>query len=202
MELKEIYAFLSRHRKKLLGITLLFILISCVLYFLLPPKYVASGSLFVGRKLSPQLGSNFTYEGYYGQQAAIMYTNSVIGLMESQDVGVLTLKQLNQEVNETNLKKLARKIITKKTGPQFFTLEIKDSTAQNAQNIWEAVSKNTLELADKINADSDPFINITLVSEIPLVRPTYKNLAVYVLFAATIGFVVSTFYLALKEYLR
>ncbi|MFC1755787.1 YveK family protein [Patescibacteria group bacterium] len=201
MELKEIITFFKTNFKVILIATIISGLLGVAGYFLLPKKYHASGSLFVRRSIYPYSENHFTYEGYYGQQAALAYTNSIIALIESEDIRATALKELNVEVNEATLRKYEKKIKTVKSGPQLVELVIKEKSQDKANKLWNAVADSTIVTMSNISRQNDPFVGLVRVSSDPIVKQTYRNVAVCAIVGLGLGLVVSTGLLVLYSYL-
>ncbi len=201
MEFAELVVFL---RKNLGVITLTALsgaLISCVLYFVLPQKYIAAGSLFIHRTTDKNTERFFTYEGYYGQQTAIAYTNTVAGILESTDIKSLALAHLEQNVTEQTLRTISKQIKVKKASPQLLTLTVKSNTAQNGLALWEYMARQTIELADKLNKNGDPALQISVLGN-PVVKTQYRNILINSVIGLGFGFLTATFGLALTGFIK
>lgn len=202
MDLYKFLKYVKKDKNLLIGTILAFTLAGILTFYLIPVKYVSSGSLFISRNTNPQQPDHFTYEGYYSQQAALSYTNSIMGLMESEDILAETLQNMQMEVTEENLRKLSRRVATKKSGPQLIELSIKAPSPEEAERIWVLHSGNTIETIEKIKSNGDPQLNINKIRQNPVTKTTYKNLAVNIIVGIIIG---TTFGLSLvlaKFYLR
>jgi capsular polysaccharide biosynthesis protein len=202
MELKEILKFLKLNRGAMILSSILFGIVGVTAFFYVPTKYYANGSLFVKRSIYPYSPDHFTYEGYYGQQAAMAYTNSVIGLIESEDLRSKAIEKFGLEVNEKNLRKFAKKIKATKTGPQLITLTAKGNNAKEAEELWSVVTGATIETVNKINSDGDPYVSISKIIEKPIVKEGYKDAIVFTALGLCFGAFISAFFLAVKNYLK
>ena len=105
MEVKQILRRFKKYRKHLIVSFASGILFGLTI-FLVPPKYLASGSFFVSRAIEKGPEEYFKYEGYYSQKNAQDYTNTCVALLESTDIKSQALEKLNIQINEQNLKKL------------------------------------------------------------------------------------------------
>lgn len=200
MELKVLINILYKNALQVV----VFLLIGAVggaTTFILPQKYTATGSFYVKRTIQNS-SDFFTYEGYYGQQTALAYANTVFALLESTDLKSMTLKKLGTEVNEQTLRKLHKKTDIKKTAPQLVSLTVKDFSPSEAAVVWNALSESLLETTYEINKNGDSALSISKISEEPVVKQTYNNLWLNLSAGAVLGFVFGAFSLALKEYLR
>lgn len=169
-------------------------------YYFLPLRYYATGSLFVRRSIYPYSEDHFTYEGYYGQQAAMAYANSVIGLIESDDVLAQTLSSLDMEVDQTSLRKYHKKIRTVKSGPQLIELITKEESPQEAEALWQATADSTIAAINNISRVNDPFVGVLKVSEQPVVKEGYRDLVTFSLAGAGAGLVLSLLYITIFTY--
>ena len=201
MELKVILEFFKKNLK-ILGLScLLFGILGVLAYYFLPPKYYATGSLFVRRASYPYSENHFTYEGYYSQQAGMFYTNSVLGLIESEDIRAQALNTLEIPINEVTLRRYERKIRTVKSGPQLVGLIAKDDTSDKAGALWQAVANSTINTMNNISRQNDPFVGVLKISEDPIIKESYRNIVVFTLVGVCFGLIFSTTYLALSNYL-
>ena len=201
MELKDIIKFFKKYKIKISLNTLLLAILGAISYFLIPTTYISAGSLFVGREIQPLSDEFFTYEGFYSQQAASSYTNSIVGLIESEDIGAKVLTETGTQVNNTNLRKYFRKVRVKRIGPQVITILVKDKSAHQAQQIWHSISNNITLTASKLNAANDNALDVQKVSETPIVTETYKSIWINTAAGIILGFLGSIVIFSLKEYL-
>lgn len=202
MELKDLIKLFRNNSKTILFFSVIFAVIGIILFNISPKKYIATGSIYVGRKINEITEDHFTYEGYYGQQAAISYTNSVMGIIESENIRAMTLEDLSLPVKESTIRKLANKTNIKKAGPQIITVSIKDSNKESAKDLWLSMINATEKSTQKINDESDPFIYITKIDTQPLVRDAFSSIYINALIGFVTGFTISYIYFAFKKYLK
>jgi len=176
--------------------------VGALAYYFLPIKHYATGSLFIRRSIYPYSENHFTYEGYYGQQAAMSYANSVIGLVKSEDIRAQALTSLEIPVNEKTLRKYERKIRTIKSGPQLIGLVVKEKSPQEAEKLWQAVADSTINTMNNISRVNDPFVGVIKISENPVVREGYRNPVIHVSVGMGLGLVLSVSYLTLFNYFK
>ena len=200
MEIREIIKKIRKNRV-LLAISSFLGLLAGFVFFILPPTYTASGSLYVTRKAEDS-GTFFTYEGYYSQQSAITYTNSVVALAESSDVKKQVLESLEMPLDTTNLRKLNNSIIIKKTGSQVININVKNKDSNKAQKLWEELSKSIIETSKNINEESNDNLSVVKVSDKPLIRESYKPLFLLGMGGLLLGFSIGLLIISLKEYFR
>jgi capsular polysaccharide biosynthesis protein len=201
MELNEIVKNLRKHNKILLFAAIVGIL-GGYLFYLAPKPYYATGSFYVKRAVDTTKFQYFSYEGYYGQQAGLSYTNTVLALFESLDVRYEALNSINLPTDIDSLKKYSGMIKVKKTGPQIITLTIKGKTLQKAEDLWNSISSTTIEKSKQININGDPLLSISKISENPVVKIQYKPLWACVVFGFVLTPLFVIFYHSLKGYFK
>ncbi|MFC1722241.1 hypothetical protein ACFL0C_01185 [Patescibacteria group bacterium] len=202
MELKELIKFIIIRIKLIFLTGVVFGLAGGILNYFLPTKHYATGTLFIRRTIYPYAEDHFTYEGYYSQQAAMFYTNSIIGLIESEDIRSQALTSMNIEVNEKNLRIYDKKIRTAKNGPQLVTLITKEKTSEDAENLWKAMADSTINTMNTINQRGDPFMSIAKVTEKPVLKESFRDPSVFIFVGFSFGTLFSIFYLSFINYFK
>ncbi len=201
MELKDILKTLKENKKLLLiGITIG--ILAGYSFFLLPQKYIASGSFYITRKTEEMSQEFFKYEGYYSQQAALSYTNTIAALFESLDITSKSLEKLNISTNEKNLRKYQKRINVVKAGPQLITLTVKEENFNLAKDFWNTLADTTINESLEMNKNGDTNLNVSKVSKEPVVKEAYKSLPLDIVLGGILGGVFSLLYAAVNEYLK
>lgn len=201
MELAELLQVFGRNKKMIVKITLGFGLVG-LLYFLLPKSYRAVGSFYVTRGVDFRNRSDFTYEGYYAQQAGTNYAQTLIGLFESADIRSDALNLMGVPVTESNLRRVARNLKAKKASPQLVTLTVKAGSEDLAKEFWNALSESARNASTRLNESTgDPFLRITSVSTFPVVHQTYSSVSVSILVGLGLGCLVGFLIAVIREYL-
>ena len=152
------------------------------------------------RQTNPQARDHFTYEGYYGQQAAQNFTNSVIAIIKSEDVGSLTLENMNVTTTEKSLRKLRAQINIKKAGPQVITLQVKDKDASYSKKLWQELTDQTTNLLGKVDRYGDPQITVTQLAGNPVTRLQYSNMWLNISVGTLLGMFFSLLIVTFKIY--
>lgn len=206
MTLKEILEFYNRYKVKILVFGFVFSLIGVVVFFVFPPKTIATGSLFVTRKvqkdITPQDEPFFTYEGFYSQQSAFSYTSTVIGLLESEGFRSMVLGDIGFVGNADNIRRIKRAIKIKKSAPQLISVTVKEWRGVPPEIIYNSLTQKIITSSLALNEEGDPNLLVLRVEEFPIVRQTYSNVYVNALVGFGLGVFVASFALALKEYLK
>jgi capsular polysaccharide biosynthesis protein len=209
MNLKELTSAIKSHKKLLLICSLLGLMAGLLVYFW-PNTYTATGSIFVKRSveesikqyqiIEPTVNNTttesdinklseryFQYEGYYAQQVAISFTNTLASLSESVDIRKKALESLNLKVDVKNLRKYGRLIRAKKMAPQLVSLTTKGNSEFEARELWNAVTEALINDVKRLNNNGDPAISISPISSEPTVTSSYKSLTLFSLVGALLG---------------
>jgi capsular polysaccharide biosynthesis protein len=201
LEVKDLIKEFNKNRKTIAAVSLFTALTGLAVYFILPTRYIAAGSFYIQRAVEDAQAEFFTYEGYYGQQTAMSYTNTVAGLFESIDVSKKTLELQQKEINENNLRKLTRQINVRKEAPQLITLLVKEKSPEEAERLWTFISQSTLRTAEELNAEGDPLLRISPVGEFVVkkeFRSPYLNMGI----GWGLGLILSLTVLSMRAYLK
>jgi capsular polysaccharide biosynthesis protein len=199
MELKDIVRFINNNIKIILGSGFLLALLGMAAYFLIPDRYYSEGSFYIHREVEVGVEGHFTYEGYYGQQTAMAYTNTVIALFDNINIKQMVLRELDIAATERNLRELDRKLRTKKPAPQLIVLTIKANSPDEAEKVWRSFSNNTINTAQILNASGDPLLQITQL-EGPVTKTGYKNILVNIFGGFAVGLLAGIFVSAVVSY--
>ena len=203
MELKELTQFFKLFGVKILSSGITAGLLGVILYYVLPVRFIATGSFYIHRAVEGTTNRQyFTYEGYYGQQTAQAYTNTVIAILESTDMQKKALEKMDLTVNEQNLRKVSKQIKVVKEAPQLVSVTVKGNTPKNASELFTNISGITIETAKDLNSRGDPALLISPVDE-PVVKEIFRNVFINFFAGLVLGVTVSipgfAFYKYFKE---
>lgn len=174
-----------------------------LLFFYIPKKYYTTGSLYITRKVSTNEASYYSYDGYYSQQVALSYTNTVLATLESKDILSKSLNSMAIDINDKNLRKYKNNIEGKKEGPQMITFTVKGNTKENTEMLWNNLIKETTEKLNLINADSgDKNISINKLVEKPVTVQLHYPLYICLIFGSLIMLFINFMFLTFKTYLK
>jgi len=203
MELKKIRKLVNKNWRILVAFALGFGLLGIAAFFILPRKYIAAGSLLVSRSAESESFTEFTYEGYYAQQTARGFTDTLVGFLESPDARNKTLVRLGIDPTENNLRRARRSTKVTKSAPQVVTVQVKHSDSDRAEEYWSALVAQVREIAGEFNVRfGDPLISVNLVDGSPVVYEGYSNVYLNAAVGSLLGLVLGFFTLFTKEYLK
>jgi len=200
MEIKEIIKKIRKYRPQFVIIAILGAALGVGLCFL-PPKYTSSGSFYIKRSISGEK-NYFTYEGYYGQQTALSYTNSVVALAESLDLKKIVIEKLGMEANEEGLRKISKMMKVRKTGPQIISITVKADSLNMSEDVWNKLSSTLLNTTYEINKDGDPNLMVVKVSDKPVVKQSYRSAVLFGFCGLLISTTLYLLFVCTKEYLK
>lgn len=199
MELADIIKILRKKRKKIVFIVIVGFLLGVIFSFY-PKKFISSGSIYV-KRLTNINREYFTYEGYYAQQTAQAYTNSVVALLESPDMKKKLLQLMGIPENERNLRMIGHEISIKKTGPQIILVSVKDKNYDTSVGVWDKTVNSLIEISNNINKGGDENLGISLVSERPSTKESYRSLLLFGVVGSLVSFIFSLSLICIKEYI-
>ena len=198
MDYKKLGKHIKQNVHLHIGILLACILAGILAYYL-PEKYIATGTLLVQR--APETATDyFTYEGFYSQQTAQLFTNTVVGLLESVDIRAKAMENIGIPVNEVSLKRTGKYIKVNKTGPQLIALTVKGNTPTAAENMWNALSSEILSKISQLNSSGDSNLKIVQVYQTPLLSKQYKSMAINIMAGVLFAGAISLLYVSFKYY--
>ncbi len=198
MEFKQLVKVFKKNVSNIGIYGLLGALIALILYFW-PSKYHTIGSFYVKRGVDTSI-EFFTYEGYYAQQTALAYTNTVMALFESVDVQSKTLQNTGKNVNENTLQKISKNTKVKKSGPQLITLTVKGNSPEESKIIWNSLAQETTTAITQINSNGDPKLSISMVADEPVTKKQFKSLSIYLPAGLLLGVALGLLIISLREY--
>mgnify|MGYP005835668569 CR=1 FL=1 len=204
MELRILLKNLKKNLKWLVFSSVIFLALGVLIYYAFPAKYVAVGSFYVTRKVnSASESSFFTYEGYYANQTARSFAETVFGLFESRDSLSKALSNLNFVVTDGLLRRTARLISVKKPAPAVILLEVKGDSPVAARALWKEVSQVVILASDEINAAyGDHALKITPLRNDPVIQREYRNVYLNAVIGFVFGIGLFVFVESLKIYLK
>jgi len=202
VEVRDICKFITKNIKTIVFSALVCGVLGAIFHFVLPQKYIATGSFYVARKIQESSKDFFEYEGYYANQSAQAFAQSVISLLESKDLHSSTLQNMGVNVTESSLRDIKKSIRVKKVSPQLITLVVKKDKRGEAINFWMAVSQELSDSVSEISKESDSNMTVVSVSSEPVVFATYKNVYINFLAAFLLGFAGAILYLGFRQYLK
>ncbi len=199
MDLKEVLEFLKKIYKSLLAFFAVGVFLGILVFSTLPKKYISSGTLFVGRTVT-ETQEFYSYSGYYDQQVALSFTNTVRGFLEDKNLHAQILKKLGTEATEKNIRAIDRKIRVKTAGPQLINVEVRSKSRRETEEIWETLVDETVKTMEVLNAKADSKLFIEKTNTTVLSRELMQNPFVFGGVGGLFLMGCGTVYIATKTY--
>ena len=194
MEFLDLIKFIKVYFKQILAGSLVGILVGVAAYLIIPQTYNATGSFYVERSVeTSNIDRFFTYEGYYSQQTAQSFTNTLLAMFESDDIKSQALEGLGQKVSEQSLRKLSKSMRIKKAAPQLITLTVKNRAAKEAEATWNALTEQTLSTANNLNRNGDSKIKILQLNVAPVVKESFRSIYLNIILGFLFGLTATSF---------
>lgn len=172
MELREFLQLLGRYSRVLLLGAVLGGVLGLGVTWWLPEKENASLLLYVRRAAQASNPSFYTYDGYYSQQAAERYTDTVVGFLENPGILKQAAERLNLPTDQKFLKRLGRSVEIKRIAPQLINISVTRPSADEAQRLSLALATVTKARTEELNQVGDAALALDLVNAEPIVvRP-------------------------------
>ncbi len=203
MDLRDYLKFLKRYYRLICAVTFIFIIIGFLYSYLSTTMYRSSTTLIVRREAVDTNPNYFTYEGYYAQQTAQEYADTVVGFLESEDVAMHTLNIAGLTSGTKQVKMLNTLIDVKKTAPNLITLTLDWEDSETSAKLLNALVSSTKKRSQELNDKGDQAIHVDPIATEPIVEkrePRYfLNSLVLGLSGSLLTIFSLSFYLYLTE---
>jgi capsular polysaccharide biosynthesis protein len=202
MELKD-YTILIRRGLLLLIISATaFGLLAFFVSQQLPTTYAASLTLYVKRQAAEANPDYYTFDGYYSQQAAEKFTETVVGFLQSKDILLASAKLADLPTDQKTLEQLESSIKIKQVAPQLVWLKVEQENGEEAKEFCTALAQATTERINLLNQTGDKAISVDLLNPEPLVEKSEPKVVLNSLVGGLVGTLLAFLYIFLKEYLE
>lgn len=167
----------------------------------LPTTHTASLTVYVKRQATGASTDYYTFDGYYSQQAAEKFTETVVGFLKSKDILLASAKLADLPTDQESLEQLESSIKIKQVAPQLVNLEVTKEEAEAARTFCTAVAQATTERINLLNQTGDKSISVDLLNTEPLVERNEPKMLLNGLVGSLIGLLFALLYIFIKEYL-
>ncbi|MFW6110182.1 MAG: Wzz/FepE/Etk N-terminal domain-containing protein [Patescibacteria group bacterium] len=206
MTLLELTEIVRKYWKILTVVPLVVAVVVVVVTFQIPPRFDAFLNLYITRKVQDPSGEYYTYDGYYGQQAAERYTDTVVGVLKSKDVLRAVLRELEMPRDQDTLQTLEKKVSVEKVAPQLVSVKVTQRWERGenwkAENVVNSLATEVIARMDSLNENGDDAVSVQTLDEEPVVEKQDPLPALNALVAAFLFLGVTFFAVLFKEYLN
>lgn len=191
LDLKDFFGVLKKRIKLILAVTLISTFTAGIVsFFVLPPTYEASLSVFIGKSLDTQ---------EYDSSDIMMYQKLVktyAKIAESNDVAEKAIKDLGGNYTVKELQNVVK--VTPQADTQIMDIKTENKDPQEAKRIVEAVTKSFIEKSKQIIPNGNvEIIDSPKVPENPIKPKKALNVAI----AFFLGLMVSFGIVFILEYM-
>jgi uncharacterized protein involved in exopolysaccharide biosynthesis len=202
MELRALWVLFLREWPLLSLSTVFFFVLGFGVVAGRPPVYRTVLDLYVKRQTQPPSDKFYSFDGYYSQQAAERYTQTVVGFLRSREVWREAAATLGQPTDTTSLRKLERVIKVKEAAPQLVSLSVSGPEKDLVANLSLALARVAMLRLQALNQTGDTALSLELVTTTPLVEkerlsPGWGGSA-----AVVLGWLLLILFFSLREYLH
>jgi capsular polysaccharide biosynthesis protein len=203
MELRE---FLLLLKKNATLILLAGLVLGGIVWFSslqLQPAYHAVLSIYVQKIPEQPSSGDFTYDGFYAQQAAESYTDTVVGLFESPALHARALQIAEKPSDSLAVKQFEKQLRVEKVAPRLIDIELRSSTSEEARlyslSLFQAVKERLEDLTSQDSADLN--MRIDSVNQEPLISLVKPLVLLNTVVGVLVGLFAATSFILLKQYL-
>ncbi len=165
-----------------------------------PRGWEASTTLYIHRTNPVNLSSNvYDYDGYYAQQAAQQYTDTVVGLLKTHDLASRAAQIASDSASPESI---LSGVKVKKTAPQLIALDVSRASPEEARGELIALAQAVAERSAALNDQYGRTYKVEMVTAQPLLAPTAPNTTLNSLIGLAGGGLIGLFLALILEYLR
>lgn len=168
MELRKL---LQQLKVRLLPLSL-FIVISAVSGYVFVSNmtvlYRAEVSLYVDKTPETVDSGTYGYDGYYAQQVAEAYTDTIVGLLQQPDLLVKSQKLLDW-AETLPYENIESSVSVMRVAPQVVQLTVTMDNSGHATEFVSTLSDVAMNQVKSFNQEEDKHIRLMLVNDSPLV---------------------------------
>lgn len=202
MELIEYIRHLYRFKMWLLAGIIIGGLVGAVFANSAKDQYQASTSLLIQRKADQPNSQYFTYEGFYAQQTAASYADTVIKLLVTDEIIAEAARLAGYEKTPQQISALKSFIVVKKDAPQLISVRITQPTYDLANKLAAGLSQSIKQRTVDLNQYGDSSLSIEQVESEPLVRLARPSVLIYSAAGALVGLVLAIMASAVWAFIR
>ena len=202
MELLEFIRFFRRYGFAVLFFALSLGVVSGLISLKLPSSFEASQSLFAGRQPPPPSSNFYSYDGYYSQQAAERFTDTVLGLLKNKDVLSKAAAESGWVATPEDIVKLNSRLKVKRIAPQLITISFTDIRKERAVSLVGSLTRAVINLSTSLNVQGDKLLVLNTLETNPFVEEKRFSPLIVSLFVTLVSLMVGSFFFAFIKLLK
>lgn len=201
MELKHYLKILQKHWKMILAAAAAVAVVVGIASVYWPTRYKSELTVYVQRVPEDPPAGDYTYDGFYAQQAAEAYTDTVEGFLQSRDIIRQALAASNLSTDTNMVRAVEKRLEVEKVAPQLINVSLTMETQNKATALIKEIAAVTKERAKTLNQQENEAMVIDLVNPDPLESSVKPWLELNVVVGFLGGLVIATSGVLLKGYL-
>ncbi len=202
MELRQLLKKLWSARLFIVMGSVILTLATYMISLSLPVNYRSSLNLYVSRRIQEPSDKYYTFDGYYSQQAAERYTQTVIGILQSREVLRGAAASASLPIDEVFLKQLSRAVRVREDAPQLISLMVTRPNREQSAALNLGLANAAIGKLTTLNQTGDRDLTIEEVSANPIVEVLPPMPLLNSLLAFIFGLVVFSLFTGLFSYLK
>lgn len=168
MGLEKAPFFLKKYWLVILAIASLAGVFSTLIAQKLPPLYEVSSSIFVSREITAPPTNFYSYDGYYSQQSAERFTDSLVGLLRNKEIVRQAL--LKSGKDGSDVAGFSRRIKVKRLSPQLVAVSFADYREDFAVSFLGNLVTEITTRVRTLNLRGDKLISLSVLENTPFVE--------------------------------
>jgi capsular polysaccharide biosynthesis protein len=174
-----------------LSCMLLGMFIGIVSYIIIPQTYTATGSFYLDSPIEQK--TDFTYEGFYAQQASLNLSNTLADYLTTSDVRYEVLKATNENTSYLFLK--LNTSVDKNPNSQLITLSYTSSSPKMSVAVWNAYISNLENFVSKISSN----VSLIYLSDTPTIEEGFRYLPFNIFSGSILGAIFGLILIFFRE---
>lgn len=200
MELREYVKLIKNNRRLVVASSLIFGGAAFLISQNLPATQTASLTIYVKRQASEPSIDYYTFDGYYSQQAADKFTETVVGFLKSKDILLSAAKLAGLPDDQESLEQLESRIKVRQVAPQLVSLKVEQKDGAVAKSFCASLAQAATERINLLNQTGDKSISVDLLNPEPLVEKNEPPVLLNSVLGLMLGMGLGFMYIFLKEY--
>lgn len=201
MELKDYLRLVEKHYFLLVALPVASAGLAFLVSEKLPTTHTASLTLYVKRQAAAEPSADYyTFDGYYSQQAAEKFTETVVGFLKSKDILLTAAKLADLPTDQKSLERLEGSIKVRQEAPQLVSLKVDQEDGAVAKVFCSSLAQATTERINLLNQTGDRALSVDLLNPEPLVEKNEPKVVLNTVVGLLSGLGLWLMYVFLKEY--
>lgn len=202
MDFFDLIRFYRKYGLIIISFSFLSTLAAAFLATKIKPSFEATVSVFIRREASVPSPDFYNYDGYYSQQAAERFADTVIGVFRSKDIIYRAGLASGLSASQTNVNDIAGNLKIKRIGPQLITIGFSDAQEDRAVALAKNLTEESMKKLESLNEKGDRYLSLSTLEIKPFVEKKELNPKVAGLVGFTLASFLGSVFLSVLEFSR